>query len=164
MRTVSFFTMFTQTEIYCIILSMAKKKRKKKKNNQRIWVIVFIVLLVIDLILLVPVMKRQIAKKATGVIVDSAISEISSSGVLTEEQTNQLSELIENLPEEQQEQVVDIVENHLDVSTVSELTDIAQNGNTQDLLEYAQSELTDEEMQTLLDIAAMYGYTLTEEE
>ncbi|MBQ3791008.1 MAG: hypothetical protein II800_08745 [Lachnospiraceae bacterium] len=103
--------------------------------------------------------KGGVKYHAASVLVDQAIEKaVQSEG--GGEQGEAMREALRNMPEEDKEKVTQIVADHMDAGTISEVASDIANGDTGSVLEYAQENFSDEEMDTLRDMAEKYGYSL----
>ena len=103
--------------------------------------------------------KGGIKYRAASVIVDQAIERaIRSDG--GGEQGEAMRKALRNMPEEDKETVTQIVADHMDAGTIQEVASDLAEGDTESVLEYAKENFSEEEMDTLREMATKYGYTM----
>ena len=71
-----------------------------------------------------------------------------------------VKEALDRIPEEDKAAVTQIVADHLDAETVTQVAGGLAGGDTEGTLENVVENLTDEEKKTLEDLAEKYGYSL----
>lgn len=108
-------------------------------------------------------LKHQVAQKVGTQIMetaaDSAASQIAaaSGGAISEEAVKQqIQQGLDSMSAEDKETLTGIVENHMDGSTVADITGQVVSGNVQGAAETAAKELTPEEYQKLQEMALKY--------
>ncbi len=88
--------------------------------------------------------KKVAADKAVDVIIDNA-DKVSGGN-------EQVKEILENLSDEDKETVSEIIENHMDQETITEVMGYVKEGDQESLIKYAAENLTLEEMEELMEI------------
>ncbi len=93
--------------------------------------------------------KKIVAEKTVDVITKS-VDKIA-------ETNPEAAEIIESMSEEDKEVVTQIIENHIDAETVSEVMGYVQDGDKDAIIDYAAENLTPEEISQLIDLYGKYG-------
>ncbi len=109
---------------------------------------------VIILVLIILVAGYFLRDKVSAVVAQKLVSQTASSlGV----DSDTAQKLYDSLPAEDQKEVQNIVSEHLTPSTAANLIQSYSEGDYQALEDYAESELTEEEQQYLLQLYNEYG-------
>lgn len=103
--------------------------------------------------------KGGVKYQAASVLVDQAIERaIRSEGGGAEAEA--VRDALRNMPEEDKETVTQIVADHMDTATISEVASDLAGGDTESVMEYARENLSEEELDTLREMAEKYGYEM----
>ncbi len=116
----------------------------------------FMKLLIVIVILAIILMVAAyfLRDKLSSVVAQKLVTQTASSlGV----DSDTAQKLYNSLPEEDQKEVQSIVSEHLSPSTAASLVQSYSEGDYQAIEEYAESELTEEEQQYLLQLYNEYG-------
>jgi hypothetical protein len=139
---------------------MSKNKRDKVKydttGNDKSGALVrliftLIVLCVAAMIfirLLAPTVKHEAKKIAAEKTVDVITEKIDTIAADNPE----VKEIVNNLSEEDKQVVTDIITEHMDTETMSEVMEYVGNKDKEGLMKYAKENLSEEELEQLIDI------------
>ncbi len=109
---------------------------------------------IVILVIILMVAGYFLKDKVSAVVAEKLVTQMASSlGVDSET----AQKLYDSLPQEDQKKVQSIVSEHLSPSTAASLVQSYSEGDYQAIEEYAESELTDEEQQYLLQLYNEYG-------
>ncbi len=109
---------------------------------------------IVILVIILMVAGYFLKDKVSAVVAQKLVTQMASSlGVDSET----AQKLYDSLPQEDQKKVQSIVSEHLSPSTAASLVQSYSEGDYQAIEEYAESELTDEEQQYLLQLYNEYG-------
>lgn len=99
-------------------------------------------------------LKGKVKEKAASVIGNQVVEKAAESLGIPSEQAQ---EILNSMAPEDRQTVTDIVENHMDSSTVKEAQQIVKDRDVSEAKQFAQQELTTEEQEQLKDIARKYA-------
>ncbi len=109
---------------------------------------------IVILVIILMVAGYFLKDKVSAVVAEKLVTQMASSlGVDSET----AQKLYDSLPQEDQKKVQSIVSEHLSPSTAASLVQSYSEGDYQAIEEYAESELTEEEQQYLLQLYNEYG-------
>ncbi len=140
-------------------------RRYRKSHPVRNFIVTLLIVLVAGAALLwhAGPLKHQVVQEVGTQIMetaaDSAASQIAaaSGGAISEEAVKQqIQQGLDSMSAEDKETLTGIVENHMDGSTVADITGQVVSGNVQGAAETAAKELTPEEYQKLQEMALKY--------
>ena len=95
--------------------------------------------------------KKVAAQKTVDIITENA-EKIAASNP-------EVAEILDSLTEEDKEVVSEIIENHMDNESISEVMEYVKDGNQEELIKYATENLTPEEMTELIGIYGKHALT-----
>lgn len=128
--------------------------RRKKKTGGIIAFAVIASLIIAVVLFGIPLFKKNVAEKAADTLVTSVSEQVSGvTGIPSE----QLEQVIDEIPEEDQKTVAQIVENHLNVQTIQDVTKLARQGDGNGLIAYARNALNDTEKEEVSRLADQYA-------
>ena len=146
-------------------VKMVHRRRYRKSHPFRNFIITLLIVLASGVVILWQAgpLKQKVAQKVGTQIMetaaDSAASKIAeaSGGAISEEAAKQeIQQGLDSMSSEDRESLTEIVENHMDSKSVSEITGQILQGNIQEAAKSAAEELTPEEYQKLQEIAQKY--------
>ena len=134
-----------------------RKSAKRSKNSGFGKLMMSLVILGAVLLLFInvalPMLKDSVKKAAAEKTVDM----ITENAEKIAADNPKVAEVLENMTEEDKEVGTEIIENHMDAETVSEVSGYVADGDQDALIKYAAENLTPEEMAQLLELYGKYG-------
>lgn len=144
---------------------MSKNNRNKKYNNASkqgksstfgklmISVMVLGIVLLIFINYALPMLKESASK----VVADKTVDLITENAEKIAEGNPEIKQFLENMSEEDKETVSEIISEHTDAETVSEVIGYVNSGDKESLIEYATQNLSPEEISTLMELYGKYS-------
>lgn len=134
---------------------MSKKKKKKKSIIHKILPVVFTLLIIAVILILTKIyVYEPFKKQAVSTLTEKLFqSQISADTTLPDGTTVNAKEILDSMSSDDQETVQDIIDNHISPSTIKEASSYLSNGDTEGLKNYAESMLSDSEIQ---EVEALY--------
>ncbi|WP_029230966.1 hypothetical protein [Butyrivibrio sp. VCB2006] len=134
-----------------------KKTPKTSKNSGFGRLMLSLVILGVVLLLFInyalPMLKQSVKKAAA----EKTVDVITENAAKVAGENSLVTKVLENMSEEDKEVVTEIVENHMDKESVSEVMDYVNEGDKEGLMKYAAENLTPEEMAKLAELYMKYG-------
>ena len=93
-------------------------------------------------------------KKSANPITKAIVSEALDS--YAEQSTGKTKEIYESMSEEDKDTVTEIIANNVSLDSVSEVQSYVNNGDASGLMDYAEENLSEEELEELKDIMSKY--------
>lgn len=135
--------------------------RRKKTNTGLVVGIIFAVAGIITLMIVLFMvgtwqdLKKNVADRAADMVVEKAVEQaMQSQGIPADDPA--VREVLEQIDPADKQAVSDIIVNHFDADTVTEVTGQLVSGDSSAAMETMRENLSEEEMQTLLDMAEKY--------
>ncbi|MBQ6414965.1 MAG: hypothetical protein IJI01_07815 [Butyrivibrio sp.] len=100
-----------------------------------------------------PMLKSSFKKAAA----EKTVEVLTENAVKVAGEDSQVTQILENLSEEDKEVVTEIVENHMDAESVSEVMGYVSDGDKDGLMKYAAENLSPEELAQLAELYGKYG-------
>ena len=100
-----------------------------------------------------PMLKGSVKKAAAEKTVDI----LTENAVKVAGEDSEVAQILENMSEEDKEVVTEIVENHMDAESVTEVMGYVSEGDKDGLMRYAAENLTPEEIAKLAEMYGKYG-------
>ena len=143
---------------------MAKKKKKKKSIIHKILPVVFtLVIIAVILILTKIYVYEPFKKQAVSTLTEKLLqSQISADTTLPDGTTVNAREILDSMSSDDQETVQDIIDNHISPSTIKEASSYLSSGDTEGLKNYAESMLSDSEIQEVEELYEKYKDQITQ--
>ena len=102
--------------------------------------------------------KREISRRATEKMISQAAARLGEYDEEGEEgESDEVSSLLEEMTESDRNRIADIVQNHMDAETLSEMAKALSKGDEEKLEAFAKENLTRTEQHDLMKIAEKYG-------
>ena len=128
-------------------------KRKKQKGSKLPVVLgILAAFLVVGAVLYFAVY-RPVKAKVVDKVAEKTITSIAEQAGVDSSVAN---EIYDSMSEEDQNTVQDLIESHADADTIQKATQMYTDGDTSGLKDLAESELSDEEQQELVDLYQKY--------
>ncbi|MBQ1902294.1 MAG: hypothetical protein II169_07085 [Lachnospiraceae bacterium] len=128
-------------------------KRKKQKGSKLPVVLgILAAFLVVGAVLYFAVY-RPVKAKVVDKVAEKTITSIAEQAGVDSSVAN---EIYDSMSEEDQKTVQDLIESHADADTIQKATQMYTDGDTSGLKDLAESELSDEEQQELVDLYQKY--------
>lgn len=128
-------------------------KRKKQKGSKLPVVLgILAAFLVVGSVLYFAVY-RPVKAKVVDKVAEKTITSIAEQAGVDSSVAN---EIYDSMSEEDQKTVQDLIESHADADTIQKATQMYTDGDTSGLKDLAESELSDEEQQELVDLYQKY--------
>lgn len=143
---------------------MAKKKKKKKSIIHKILPVVFtLVIIAVILILTKIYVYEPFKKQAVSTLTEKLLqSQISADTTLPDGTTVNAKEILDSMSSDDQETVQNIIDNHISPSTIKEASSYLSSGDTEGLKSYAESMLSDSEIQEVEELYEKYKDQITQ--
>ena len=134
-----------------------KNGAKRQKNSRFGRLMMSLVILGVVVLLFInyalPMLKGSVKKAAAEKTVDI----LTENAVKVAGEDSQVAQILENMSEEDKEVVTEIVENHMDAESVTEVMGYVSEGDKDGLMRYAAENLTPEEIAKLAELYGKYG-------
>ncbi len=102
--------------------------------------------------------KREISRRATDKMISEAASRLGEYDEDGEEPAeDEVGALLDEMTESDRNRIADIVQNHMDAETLSEMAKALSKGDEEKLEAFAKENLTRTEQHDLMKIAEKYG-------
>lgn len=143
---------------------MSKKKKKKKSIIHKILPVVFTLLIIAVILILTKIyVYEPFKKQAVSTLTEKLFqSQISADTTLPDGTTVNAKEILDSMSSDDQETVQDIIDNHISPSTIKEASSYLSSGDTEGLKNYAESMLSDSEIQEVEDLYEKYKDQITQ--
>ncbi|MBR4529188.1 MAG: hypothetical protein IKO80_02800 [Lachnospiraceae bacterium] len=135
--------------------------RRKKTNTGLVVGIIFAVTGIITLMIVLFMvgtwqdLKKNVADRAADMVVEKAVEQaLESQGIPADDRV--VNEVLEMIDPADKQAVSDIIVNHFDADTVTEVTGQLVSGDSAAAMDTMRENLSEEEMQTLLEMAEKY--------
>ncbi len=135
--------------------------RRKKTNTGLVVGIIFAVAGIITLMIVLFMvgtwqdLKKNVADRAADMVVEKAVEQaLESQGIPADDRV--VNEVLEMIDPADKQAVSDIIVNHFDADTVTEVTGQLVSGDSAAAMDTMRENLSEEEMQTLLEMAEKY--------
>ncbi len=100
----------------------------------------------------------KLSKKTKEVAADKTVEVIVQNADKVSGGNDQIKDMLENLSEEDKKTVSEIIENHMDQETISELMGYVKNKDKESLMKYAAENLSASEILKLMEIYNKYSW------
>ena len=100
-----------------------------------------------------PMLKTSFKKSAA----EKTVEVLTENAVKVAGEDSQVTQILENLSDEDKEVVTEIVENHMDAESVTEVMGYVSDGDKDGLMKYAAENLSPEELAQLAELYGKYG-------
>ena len=138
------------------------KRRKPSKNTGFGKLMISIIVLGIAILLFINYALPLLKKEATHVAAKKTVDIITDNPEKIAGDNQQIKKVIESMTDEDKEKVTEIIENHMDAETTTEIIQYVKEGDREALMEYAQENLTAEEITDLIEMYGKYSNIPTE--
>ena len=137
--------------------SVNSKTKKPSKNTAFGKLMCSLVILGVVLLLFInfalPLLKKEVSHMAAEKTVDI----ITQNADKIAGDNQEVKKVIESMSDEDKEVVTEIIENHMDAKTATEVMGYVNDGDKEALMKYAAENLTAEETLELINIAGKYA-------
>ena len=147
---------------------MSKNNRKKVNNisrksgkNTGFGRLMFsLVILGVVLLLFINYALPLLKKEITHIAAEKTVDMITSNPEKIVGDNKEVKKVLESMSDEDKEVVTEIIENHMDAETATEIMGYVNNGDKAALMEYAGENLSADEMMELMEMYGKYSDTL----
>ena len=133
------------------------KNRKSRKNTGFGRLMLSLVILGVVILLFINYALPLVKKEATHVAAEKAVDVITKNADKIAGGNEDVKKVIESISEEDKEVITEIIENHMDAETATEVMGYVQEGDQAALMEYATENLSPEEIMELMEMYGKYA-------
>ena len=135
-----------------------KKSANTRKNSGFGRLMMSLVILGVVVLLFInyalPMLKSSVKKAAA----EKTVEVLTENAAKVAGEDSKVTQVLENMSEEDKEVVTEIVENHMDAESVTEVMGYVNDGDKDGLMRYAAENLSPEELAQLAELYGKYGY------
>ncbi len=144
---------------------MSKNNRKKVYKNSANAprssalekVMITIVIIGVIFLIFTTTIFPRIKKKVANVAAQKTVEMITENAEKVADSNPEVAHILESLTEEDKETVTEIISEHMDTETVTEVMGYVSDGDKDALIDYAQENLSPEEIANLMQIYGKYA-------
>ncbi|MBR4668873.1 MAG: hypothetical protein IKO76_08970 [Butyrivibrio sp.] len=144
---------------------MSKNNRKKEytnsakpvKNSLFGQAMITIIILGVITLLFINVILPRMKNKIKEVTAEKTVDIITQNAEKIAGENPEVAQFLESISEEDKETVTEIISEHMDAETVTEVMEYVKDGNKEELIKYAQDNLSESEISDLMEIYGKYA-------
>ncbi len=144
---------------------MSKNNRKKEytnsakpaKNSLFGQAMITIIILGVITLLFINVILPRMKNKIKEVAAEKTVDIITQNAEKIAGENPEVAQFLESISDEDKETVTEIISEHMDAETVTEVMEYVKDGNKEELIKYAQDNLSESEISDLMEIYGRYA-------